>query len=156
VWQAGAAVSSYGWTEEDLARHMAKVTATKPFNPHNTSVPIEAAGYTPSLNAPKPSKYRNRKTTVDGITFDSAHEAKCWMQLQIREKAGEIRDLRRQGKFPLMVNGAFVGFYVSDFDYYDVAKNTRVVADAKGMKTPIYQLKKKLMQAIHGIEILEL
>jgi hypothetical protein len=29
------------------------------------------------------------------------------------------------------------------------------VADVKGVKTPVYQLKKKLVKALHGIDIVE-
>ena len=70
------------------------------------------------------------------------------------EKAGEIRDLQLQPKFDLIVNGVKVGKYVADFKYVD-GEPKYVVEDCKGMKTPVYRLKKKLMAAIHNIDILE-
>lgn len=116
-----------------------------------------------SRNTPNVKPARNKfgavKTTVDGIVFDSKHEAECWTQLRLREQAGEIRDLRRQGKFPLMVDGHFIGFYVSDFDYYDVRLETRIVADAKSEHTKtlaLYRWKKKHFAAQFGFEIVEL
>ena len=42
------------------------------------------------------NKYGNKKTVVDGITFDSRKEAKRYQELKLLEKAGEIKDLRRQ------------------------------------------------------------
>lgn len=41
-------------------------------------------------------KYHNRKTVIDGITFDSAKEARRYMELKLLERAGEISNL--QGK----------------------------------------------------------
>ena len=47
------------------------------------------------------SKYRNRKTIHDGITFDSKGEANRYCELKILERAGEISDLTLQPKFTL-------------------------------------------------------
>lgn len=99
------------------------------------------------------SKYGNRRTTIDGITFDSAKEALRWQELRLLEAAGEIRNLARQARYRLEVNGAKVCDYVADFTYDE--GDTFVVEDVKGRRTPVYSLKKKLMKAIHGIEIRE-
>ena len=48
------------------------------------------------------NKYGNKKTVVDGITFDSRKEAKRYQELKLLEKAGEIKDLRRQVKYELI------------------------------------------------------
>jgi hypothetical protein len=50
-------------------------------------------------------KYRNQITELDGLKFDSKFEAKVWADLQLQERLGEISDLRRQVKYPLVVNG---------------------------------------------------
>jgi len=99
------------------------------------------------------SKYRNRKTKCDGFLFDSAKEAKRWMLLKAMQEAGEISGLQRQVRFPLIVNGIKICVYIADFVYYSQAK--QVVEDAKGMKTALYRLKKKLMLAILDIVIKE-
>ena len=100
------------------------------------------------------SKYGNRKTEVDGITFDSAKEAKRYQELRLMEgKAHEIEGLLYQVRFPLTVNGVKVGTYVADFTYHD--KYGYQVEDCKGYRTPVYKLKKLLMLAIHGITIRE-
>lgn len=98
-------------------------------------------------------KYGNRRTEVDGVTFDSKAEAARWQQLQLLQRAGEIRNLQRQVSYPIVVNGVKVCIYRADFVYEDECG--QVVEDVKGMKTPTYNLKKKLMKAVHGIDILE-
>lgn len=102
----------------------------------------------------KPSKYGNKKTVIDGQTFDSKREAKCYSELKLRERAGEISDLKTQVSFGIEINGKHVCRYIADFVYQQDGK--RVVADAKGHPTPVYRLKKRLMFAVHRIEILEL
>lgn len=101
----------------------------------------------------KRSKYRNVKTTVDGQTFDSAKEARRYTELKMLEKAGTIRGLRRQVVFDLEANGTLVCRYVADFLYHH--GESEIVEDVKGVRTDVYRLKKKLMKACYGIEILE-
>lgn len=107
------------------------------------------------------NKYRNIKTTVDNIQFDSKKEAARYGQLKLLVKAGEIADLELQPQYRLYVNEVLICRYIGDFKYVDVKESkkvndlVRVVEDAKGVKTPAYRLKKKLMKAIHGIEIRE-
>lgn len=109
-----------------------------------------------ALRGTAQSKWKNRKTVVDGITFDSAKEARQWRLLKQIESLGEITKLRRQVAYKLEVNGVFVCAYRADFVYWDVREQREVVADAKGFRTPEYKLKRKLMKAIHGIEIKEM
>jgi len=99
----------------------------------------------------KRSKYGNRKTVVDGITFASAKEAKRFGELKLLEKAGVIADLTLQPRFPLKVNGLLICTYVGDFTYR--SDGASVVEDSKGFITPEFRLKKKLMLAVHGIEV---
>lgn len=102
----------------------------------------------------KPSKYKNVKTTVDGIEFDSRKEALRYAELKLHEAAGNITDLVLQPRFPVYVNGKKICTYVGDFAYKDRDGN-EFIEDVKGVKTPAYNLKKKLMLAVHGIEIQE-
>ncbi|WP_372397076.1 DUF1064 domain-containing protein [Azospirillum sp. HJ39] len=96
----------------------------------------------------KANKFGARRTVVDGISFASALEAKRWVVLRQRERLGLIRDLKRQPRFVLRVNGVKVCTYVGDFSYFDKA-NTFVLEDAKGFKTDVYKLKKRLLEALH-------
>ena len=99
------------------------------------------------------SKYRNIKTEVDGIVFDSKAEAKRYMELKILEKANEISDLRLQYPFECKINEKKICTYKADFDYFE--GDQWVIEDVKGFRTQVYKLKKKLVEALHGIEIRE-
>ena len=109
------------------------------------------------------SKYGNQKTVIDGMVFDSKHEALRWCELRYMERAKLIKDLCRQVSFTLIpVQKDSTGKvierackYVADFVYVNTATNQTVVEDAKGMKTDVYKIKKKLMLEKYGIEIKE-
>lgn len=108
-------------------------------------------------------KYRNEKTKVDGITFDSKHEAERYKELRMLEKAGKIRDLKRQQKYVLIPalrdhDGKCIErqcVYISDFEYFDIDQDRHIVEDAKGMRTKEYIIKRKLMLYQYGIRIHE-
>jgi hypothetical protein len=112
-------------------------------------------------NAPaKPAKYRNVKCVADGQTFDSRREADYWLLLKAREQLGEITGLRRQVRFPLCCQDSLkpdltfvVCFYVADFVYE--ANGIQHVIDAKGVRTRMYQLKKKWLELQTGTVIQE-
>ena len=114
-----------------------------------------------SLVPAKPSKYRAKPTVVDGIRFDSKRESERYVELKLMQKAGEIQDLRLQPRFQLLIKTldgpvVCVGTYVADFAYEKLTGAFRtVVEDVKGVLTPVYRLKKKLVQALYGIEIRE-
>lgn len=99
--------------------------------------------------APK-SKYNNRKTILDGITFDSQKEADYYCQLLLRQRAGEIKGFELQPEFILQEGFTHEGhkvrpiIYRADFriNYPDGREQ---VVDVKGKKTKEYQLKKKML-----------
>lgn len=96
----------------------------------------------------KPNKYRNVKVEYEGMKFDSKHELKCWQDLELREKAGEITGLCRQVPFQLIVNGRHIGKFTADFTWYENGEG--VVADAKSpatRKETAYRLRKKIFEA---------
>jgi len=115
---------------------------------------FELAGIGPATT-PKARKYRNQPVVVDGVRYDSKKEARHGARLVAMERDGLIFELRRQVRFPIKVNGVLVCTYVADFEFRD-ADRKRVVHDVKGYKTDVYKLKKKLMLATHGIEIIEI
>lgn len=102
----------------------------------------------------KLQKYRNQPQVVDGIKFASKLEAKRYGELLLLEKAGKILGVNCQVRFPLIVMGHLVATYVADFTYLE--GNTEVVEDCKGVKTPVYKLKRKLMKALYQIDIIEI
>ena len=104
----------------------------------------------------KRPKYGNKRVKIGDLTFDSAKEAKRWGELQFMVKAGEIRNLEIQVRFPIVVNGVKVCTYIADHVYDEMAG--RVVEDVKSeftRKDPAYRLKYKLIKACHGIDIRE-
>ena len=98
-------------------------------------------------------KFNAHRTEVDGITFDSKKEALRYMELKILSKTGHISELKLQPEYPMIVNGHKVCSYRADFRYVENGKT--VVEDCKGMRTPMYQLKKKLLLACYGIKVCE-
>src|SRR4051812_46171388 len=53
---------------------------------------------------PRRHKYGARPTTVGGVRFDSAKEARRWGELCVLAAAGVVTGLERQPRFALMVN----------------------------------------------------
>ena len=118
------------------------------------------------------SKYKAKKTTIDGLTFDSKAEANRYLYLRDSQKRGDIRNLRLQVKYVLIPaqyeeerEGKKAGkikrrllerevSYRSDFEYDDMNGN-HIVEDVKGMKTKEYILKRKMMLYFFGIRITE-
>lgn len=104
---------------------------------------------------PTRHKYGAIATTVDNIRFDSKAEARRYQELRLMEKGRLIRNLELQPRFPIEINGVKVCTYVADYRFLDCGTGEMVVEDCKGFKTPEYKLKKKLMRAVYGIEIVE-
>ena len=109
------------------------------------------------------TKYRNRKTTVDGVTYDSAKEARRGAELRLMERAGLISDLCAQVRYELIPaqkrNGKVVErpvYYIADFVY--VQDGETVVEDTKSpaTRTPQYIIKRKLMLWEYGIQVKEI
>jgi hypothetical protein len=111
-------------------------------------------------NSPGPAKvpkYRNKKTEVGGHEFASRKEARRYGDLKLMERAGEIRLLRLQPKYPLIVNEKKVAEYWADFAYFRTSDNTLVIEDVKSpitRKNPLYRLKFKIMAAM-GLQVTE-
>lgn len=118
------------------------------------------------------NKYHAKKVEFYGITFDSKKEGLYYLKLKDMERRGEITDLRIQVPYELLpaiyrdevvhlktkdkvvkklIQRAVT--YVADFVYVQDGKE--VVIDAKGMRLPDYILKKKMMLALKGIEVIE-
>ena len=99
-------------------------------------------------------KYRAIAVEVDGHKFPSKAEARRYGELKLLERAGEIRQLELHPRYRLIVNGIDCGYYEADAKYYQ--GDTLVVEDTKGVRTETYNLKKKLVFAIYGINVTEI
>ncbi len=110
------------------------------------------------------NKYNARKVVTPDGEFDSRKEHRRWCELKLLERAGEIRDLRRQVKYVLIPAQHEEQCkkllerecaYKADFVYVDVLTGKEVVEDAKGVRTADYKIKRKLMLFKYGIHIKE-
>jgi len=102
------------------------------------------------------TKYKAIRTAVDGIMFDSKKESERYKYLKQRLNDGIIQDLKLQPKFDCIINGKKVCTYKADFEYLLVDEigpqgqiSYYVVEDVKGFKTPMYRLKKKMVEALY-------
>jgi hypothetical protein len=93
------------------------------------------------------NKYKAKKTDYNGAKYDSKLEARVAADLDWRLKAGELIEVKKQVKIPLVVNGITICTYYCDFRTVD--KNGQVTyVEAKGMELPVFQIKKKLFLAL--------
>lgn len=94
------------------------------------------------------TKYRAVKTKcASGHMHDSALEASRCNDLHVLQGTGELSRLELQPEFPVRVNGIQVFTYRADFSWF--ANDCQVIEDCKGFKTPVYRLKKKLVEAYY-------
>ena len=104
------------------------------------------------------SKYRNTRTAYNGRVFASKREATHAATLDMLRRAANVRQrvmsVEYQYRMPIFVNETKVCEYVADF-YVTFADGHQEVQDAKGFPTDIYKLKKKLVKAAYGIDIIE-
>ena len=103
-----------------------------------------------------PSKYRAKRTQG----YASAKEANRAAELKLMEREGLITNLRDQVRFTLLPPFPQRGFsrplvYVADFVYVDKETGKERIEDVKGMRTPVYLVKRRLMAQILGLEVTE-
>lgn len=106
------------------------------------------------------SKYGAKKVVTEDGTFDSKKEYRRYIDLEILQKQGVISNLQRQVSYELLPSQKIDGKvaerpvkYIADFVYE--RDGVVVVEDTKGVKTPEYIIKRKLMLYRHGIRIQE-
>lgn len=96
------------------------------------------------------NKYHNRKTVIDGITFDSKKEADYYCELRIRRMAHEITGFDMQVPFVLLEPFKYKGRkiqgikYTADFVVY-YPDGRKEIIDVKGLRTRDYIMRKKLL-----------
>lgn len=92
------------------------------------------------------NKFGAKKTQVGEINFDSKKEANRWMELQLLERGGEISNLRRQVRIPLM--GQHRPLYtrtgrkmVLTVDFAYIEDGNEVLEDSKGAWTRDFEVR---------------
>ena len=140
-------------TEEEYAEMMRGRQASR--RPLPCVPPAQSGVSVADMDAkPKRSKYGNQRVEVDGIRFDSKHEATVYQELLLHVKTGALRHVLRQVSFDLPGGIRYVA------DFVTITPDMRIgaVIDAKSAitrKNRVYINKKKQMKAVWGIEIVE-
>lgn len=98
-------------------------------------------------------KYGNRKVSIGKLKFDSKAEAERWNELVLLQRAGNIKNLRRQQPFELIAKqkGERAVNYIADFVY--VEDGVEIVEEVKSKITKrekSYIIKRKLFKQIYG------
>lgn len=150
------------WTEEDLARYLAKLQQIAALAPKPALVGPESA----QIQRSRRSKYGAEPCEVEGLRFDSKKEGARYADLRLLEKVGAIRELEPSPERPMKPkydliasNGEVIGHYTGDFRFFDVRSGQVVVEDVKSPQTrknTAYRLRKRLLRACWGIEIREI
>ena len=104
------------------------------------------------------SKYGNKKTEYKGEMYDSKREAAYAAELDMLKSASKpserVLSWRRQVPYSVKINDVHICKYISDF-VVTYADGREVIIDVKGKLTDVYKLKKKMVEAYHGIKIVE-
>lgn len=114
-----------------------------------------------------PGKYNATKVRTSAGLFDSTGEFNYWKKLVTLQQAVSDRErvveIKRQVKFPLVVNDLLIATYVADFVVTYADGRTEVIDFknpyllGKGKSTPagqVFTIKRKLVAALHGIDII--
>ncbi|MGI9251146.1 MAG: DUF1064 domain-containing protein [Pseudohongiellaceae bacterium] len=118
------------------------------------------------LDGPKgKGRYGNvTKPEIDGIRFDSKREMQRYLDLKLLEKAGRIKNLVLQPRFPIEIGGVQIRImskrynktgrqvvYIADFKYFDLDLEREIIEDVKmqsGHRPEAYIIKRALMLAM--------
>lgn len=133
------------WTESDLGK---------------TSVGKKSKGRYGNVN----------KIQEDGHRFDSKREYLRYKDLQLLERAGEIKHIIVHPSYDIIIGGVPIMVssnqhnkwdrqlrYEADFSYWHIDRRERLIEDVKmqsGHRTGIYKIKRALMKAM-GYDIIE-
>lgn len=99
---------------------------------------------------------RNKYGAKPSDGFPSKLEAAVYHLLKLRERAGEIDDIKRQQTVVLQEGSRDERItYRVDFSYYCKKNQTTVWVEAKGVATDVWKMKVKLWR-IHGPGRLEI
>jgi hypothetical protein len=103
----------------------------------------------------KQSKYRAKRTmNADGTFSDSKKEARHDAEFMAMAKNKGVLRVVRKERFTFVLNGVKLCAYESDWTVY-YKDGRKEVFDAKGVRTPVYKIKKKIMKAFFNIDIQE-
>jgi hypothetical protein len=97
------------------------------------------------------SKFGNKKTVVDDITFDSKAESIYYQQLKWLKQSRQIKEFKLQPRYLLLEGFKKNGKtfrkteYVADFEVHNLDDSVQVI-DIKGAITKEFAIKRKLFE----------
>jgi hypothetical protein len=108
------------------------------------------------------NKFNAKKTIIDGITFDSKKEASYYIRLgalmRAKNESDRVVNIELQPRYDIIINDEKIGHYKADFKV-DYADGRTEIIDVKGYKKgaayQLFRLKKKVIEALHNIKIIE-
>ena len=108
------------------------------------------------------SRASKASRTYDGIVFDSFAEMKTWRDLKIMECTGEIKELKRQISYKLILpNGVPIktptgrtAIYTPDYEWDVCETGKHVIADRKGYVDRGSAFRIAVFEAIYGVKVL--
>ena len=112
------------------------------------------------VNKNKSSKFNNKKSLIDGHTFDSIKEGEFYGSLKLKKQAGLIKDFQMQVQYDIIVNNIHIAYYYLDFqienndgsfEYIDIKGKDK--KSNKFIKTSVFAIKKRLVEALYHIKI---
>lgn len=116
---------------------------------------LTLSGLNVSLGSSQKNKYNARRTRQGDYIYASGKEARSGRDIDLLESSGEIADVKRQVWIEVFIDGEAVCRYRADFVYRVVSTNRIVILDPKGKRTPLYRLKKKIIEALSTLKIEE-
>ncbi len=93
-------------------------------------------------------KFHATPSTYDDIRFDSKKEANYYLDLKKRVESGEVLFFLRQVPIHLPGN---VRYVVDFLEFHN--DGTVHFVDVKGVETPMFKVKKKLVESLYPIKI---
>jgi Protein of unknown function (DUF1064) len=103
-------------------------------------------------------KYNATRTSYNDRKFASKKEANHAVTLDLlrvaKDPSQRVEHVEYQYRFPILINGVKVCDYICDF-YVTFADGHKEIQEVKGMRTAVYKLKKKLVEATYGQSIIE-
>lgn len=93
------------------------------------------------------NKYRSKRQTYNGYSYDSKLEAGYAEQLDWMVKSGEVSNWERQHKISLDINGIHICNYYIDFKVYFTDGRIEF-HEVKGFETDLWKMKWKLTKAL--------
>lgn len=99
----------------------------------------------------KYNAHRGSSSTYNGYTYDSIMEANHAAGLDLRVRAGQIKAWDRQFPVRVDINGYHIFTSKVDFRVHEL-DGSYTLEEVKGVETPDYKLKKKLIEAVFLVE----